>query len=235
MKIKNIVFFAIIFLLSLLLTSFSHWKNQHRFVKITEVIFESGSPKFLSIHLVDKMLKQNLDILPKKIKEGLDLNILELLIEKNPYVSNAEVFYYPEGSLGVKVKEQKPEVKILSDSSYYYNAEGLRIPLSDKFNPDVPVFIGKLEKHQKEDLLFLITNFKEDDFLKNQLKEIRYEWKSYYIKLHSFDFEIEFGSTNNIKEKIKKLKVFSAFQKRTKRKLNFKKINLKYNKQIVAS
>ena len=76
---------------------------------------------------------------------------------------------------------------------------------------------------------------KKDDFLKNQLNSIRYESNSYYIKLNSFDFEVEFGTIKNIEDKIQKLKVFSAYYNSMKTKLNYKKISLKYNKQIVAS
>ncbi|MEE3035430.1 MAG: hypothetical protein VX325_06255 [Bacteroidota bacterium] len=235
MKIKNIIFFGIIFILSVLLTGFSNWRNQQRLIKVHEVIFESGNSKFLSFQLINSLLQKGTNNFPKKIKDGLDLDTLELLLEENPYIYNAEVYYNLKGLLGVRIKEQTPELKILSDSIFYYSNEGVKIPLSEKYNPELPSFIGKPNKNEIEDLLFLIMHFKEDDFFKNQLNTIRYELNSYYIKLHSFDFEVEFGSVKNIEEKIKKLKVFSAFQKSIKRKSNYKKISLKYNKQIVAS
>ena len=99
----------------------------------------------------------------------------------------------------------------------------------------MPHFLGNPNKNKVKELLFLVNNFKKDDFLKNQLKTIRYESNSYYIKLNSFDFEVEFGAVNNIEEKIKKLKVFSAFYQSIRTKSDYKKISLKYNKQVVAS
>ena len=47
MKIKNIIFFTIIFSIMLLLIGLSNWRNQKRLINIDEIVFESGTPKFL--------------------------------------------------------------------------------------------------------------------------------------------------------------------------------------------
>ena len=234
MKIKNIVFFTIIFSIMLLLIGLSNWRNQKRLINIDEIVFESGTPKFLSYELINNLLKVKLDRISKS-KKSIDLNSLELFFETNPYIYNAELYYYPSGSLGISLKEQVPELKIFSDTIFYYNYDGVKIPVSNNYKPNLPHFLGSPNKNKVKELLFLVNNFKKDDFLKNQLKTIRYESNSYYIKLNSFDFEVEFGTVNNIEEKIKKLKVFSAFYQSIRTKSDYKKISLKYNKQVVAS
>ena len=234
MKTKNILFLTIIFLIMLLSIGFSNWRNEKRLIKVDEIIFESGIPKFLSHELINNILKSELDNISKS-QETINLKTLELLFESNPFIYNAELYYNPSASMGIRIKEQVPELIILSDTIFYINNEGDRIPVSDNYKPVLHYFLGDLNKNKVKELLQLVNNFKKDDFLKNQLNSIRYESNSYYIKLNSFDFEVEFGTLKNIEDKIQKLKVFSAYYNSMKTKLNYKKISLKYNKQIVAS
>ena len=81
----------------------------------------------------------------------------------------------------------------------------------------------------------LIKNLIADPFLSEELKSIGLNDNQYQLKLKSFDFKIIFGSAVRIKEKIKKLKVFCAFQKLQDSLSRYKKINLSYNNQVVAS
>ena len=234
MKTKNILFLTIIFVIMLLSIGFSNWRNEKRLIKVDEIIFESGMPKFLNHELINNILNSELDNVSKS-QETINLKTLELLFESNPFIYNAELYYNPSGSMGIRIKEQVPELIIVSDTIFYINNEGDRIPVSDNYKPVLPSFLGDLNKNKVKELLQLVNNFKKDDFLKNQLNSIRYESNSYYIKLNSFDFEVEFGTLKNIEDKIQKLKVFSAYYNSMKTKLDYKKISLKYNKQIVAS
>ncbi len=234
MKIKDIIFFTVMIFIMLSIIGFSYWRNNKRLIKIDEIVFMSGSPKFLNYELINKLLEIELDKISES-KESINLTSLESFFETNPYIYNAELYYYPNGSLGISIKEEEPELKIISDTIFYFNYKGFKVPVSKKYKPDLPSFIGNPEKNKIKELLFLVSNFKKDYFLKKELKTIRYESNSYYIKLNSFDFEVEFGSINNLEEKIKKLKVFSAFYNSMKTKSDYKKISLKYNKQVVAS
>lgn len=234
MKIKDIIFFTVMIFIMLSIIGFSYWRNKKRLIKIDEIVFMSGSPKFLNYELINKLLEIELDKISES-KESINLTSLESFFETNPYIYNAELYYYPNGSLGISIKEEEPELKIISDTIFYFNYKGFKVPVSKKYKPDLPIFIGNPEKSKIKELLFLVSNFKKDYFLKKELKTIRYESNSYYIKLNSFDFEVEFGSINNLEEKIKKLKVFSAFYNSMKTKSDYKKISLKYNKQVVAS
>ena len=52
MKTKNILFLTIIFIIMLLSIGFSNWRNEKRLIKVDEIIFESGMPKFLNHELI---------------------------------------------------------------------------------------------------------------------------------------------------------------------------------------
>ena len=115
MKTKNILFLTIIFLIMLLSIGFSNWRNQKRLIKVDEIIFESGTPKFLSHELINNILKSELDNISKS-QETINLKTLELLFESNPFIYNAELYYNPSASMGIRIKEHVPELIILSDS-----------------------------------------------------------------------------------------------------------------------
>ena len=168
MKTKNILFLTIIFVIMLLLIGFSNWRNEKRLIKVDKIIFESGIPKFLSHELINNILKSELDNISKS-QETINLKTLELLFESNPFIYNAEIYYNPSGSMSLRIKEQVPELIILSDTIFYINNEGDRIPVSDNYKPVLPSFLGDLDKNKVKELLQLVNNFKKDDFLKNQL------------------------------------------------------------------
>ena len=52
--------------------------------------------------------------------------------------------------------------------------------------------------------------------------------------LKSFDFDIKIGNSNNIREKIKKLKAYCAYYNKESENLNFNQIDLTYSNQLVA-
>ena len=114
--------------------------------------------------------------------------------------------------MGISLKEEVPELKIFSDTIFYFNYDGVKIPTSNNYKPNLPHFLGNPNKSKVKELLFLVNNFKKDDFLKNQLKTIRYESNSYYIKLNSFDFTI-YLFLHSMPEKLKNLKFSQLFIK----------------------
>ena len=61
MKIKDIIFFTVMIFIMLSIIGFSYWRNKKRLIKIDEIVFMSGSPKFLNYELINKLLEIELD------------------------------------------------------------------------------------------------------------------------------------------------------------------------------
>ena len=55
-----------------------------------------------------------------------------------------------------------------------------------------------------------------------------------FTNLKSFDFNIKIGNSNNLKEKIKKLKAYCVYYNKETSHLNYNQIDLTYNNQLVA-
>ena len=103
MKFKNNIFFGLILIGLILLSVFAHQQNKLREIGHISIDFKNDGPKFLSLSTVNKLLIQNIGELSCETKDSLDLTKLEALLENTPYISNAEVFCFPEGTLGINI------------------------------------------------------------------------------------------------------------------------------------
>ena len=235
MRLKQHLFFTTVFILVILMSAFAHFRNSKRLVEKVMVNFESQGAQFLSDSLVDKLLIQNKGGLPWKAKDSLALNMLETLLEDNPYVDNAEVYHFQQGILGVNIQEKSAVVRIQGTDQYYLDKAGNQFPVSNKHTPKVPLYMGTLEEEKKEDLLSLIDHIDKDPFLRNELASIHYRSNSYFIGLRSYGFEVEIGMMRRIGEKLSKLKVFCAYHDNHRLKREYTLINLKFKNQVVGS
>lgn len=235
MKFKNHIFFGLILMGLILLSVFAYQKNNRRKIGQISINYKNDGPKFLSTSFVNKLLIQNIGELPWETKDSLDLNMLEISLENTPYILNAEVFSFPEGTLGINIQERKPLLKVQDEKIYYLDNLGIEFPMSESYRPLVPIFIGELDSFQKNNLLSLVNFFNKDPFLKSELKTIYYKSNSFYVGLRSYDFEVEIGTMSMILDKILKLKVFCAYQNNNELQKKYKLISLKFKNQIVGS
>ena len=235
MDLKKYFFFASVFIMILLLSYFAHLRNDRRYVQKMSISFKSEAPQFLNDSLVNKLLIQNKGELPWKAKDSLVLSMLETLLEKNPYVDNAEVFHFQQGILGVSIQEKKAVVRVQTSNPYYLDKSGDLFPISKNYTPKVPLFMGTLKEAKKQHLLSLIDQFNADPFLRDELASIHYRSDSYFIGLRSYGFEIELGTLGRMSEKLSKLKVFCAYHDNHPMERKYTLINLKFKNQVVGS
>lgn len=121
-------------------------KKQDTVCKAIDLEIEGeGSALFLDRNDVIQMLTAQGG---RKIKgvpiRELPLKLLEKSLENNIWIRNAELFVSKEGTLHVRIQENQPIARIFSiqGNSWYVDEDGLRLPLSEKFSPRLPVFTG---------------------------------------------------------------------------------------------
>lgn len=225
-------------MLSSLIFIGSCWFSQYKYGKKNKLrvnINYLNPPLLLNDSLVNKLLTQNLPTKFSLQKDSLDLNILEKKMNKIPEVENMEIFLLPQGVISFNITERKPLFKFDSTPSFYSDANGVLFNFKNIDSLPYPEFKTISSTISLENSALLIKNLIADPFLSEELKSVGLNDNQYQLKLKSFDFKIIFGSANRIKEKIKKLKVFCAFQKLQDSLSRYKKINLSYNNQVVAS
>lgn len=207
-----------------------------RLREVTEVNVKfTTPPRFLESTLVNKLLTQKSEAGSALRKDSLDLNMLEKQLKTIPEVRNVEAYFLPEGSLFVELTERNPLFKAGYNSPYYVDQEGVLFGTKMLNEDNYPVFISPTHTLSLVATANLIETLLEDAFLARELKEVAFENNSYWLNLKSYPFTIQMGKPTEIKEKIEKLKVFCAFQKLQDTLNGYKKINLSYKNQVVAS
>jgi cell division protein FtsQ len=208
-----------------------------RKLKKAEVIISNYSSPFIKPEMVNKLLIEN-NRQPSSIEKlELDLNKIEKSINSNPMVEKSEVFLSVDGVLVAVVKQKNPIARVFSDTgSYYFDYHGSIMPLSENFTARVPIVSGEINQKNVGELNKLLQFIYDDDFLKMNIIGIQI-LPNGEIKMvtRTFEYEIDFGTTHRFKQKFKNYKAF--YQKAITDTLiyKYKKINLKFEQQVVCT
>ena len=227
---------VLMILLVILLYSFTSYKNEHRKIKKTEVVFVGENTLFIKEEMVNKLLiEKNKDIQTLN-KVDLDLKKLELSINNQQMVEKADVFVSVDGVLKAMVKQKTPVGRVFDQTgSFYIDYEGNKMPLSDNYTARVPLVSGEITVVKKEKLSEVLRMIAEDEFLKKNIIGVQVLPNGSLVMANrNYEYQIDFGRTINIEKKFKNYKAF--FQKAVSDStLNkYKRINLKFTKQVVC-
>ena len=118
-------------------------KNQKTCTNITIEITGVERHMFIDEKDVMEMLHSVGQVAGSRIG-SLNLRQMESLVEKDPWVKNAEMFIDNNQVLQVKIEERQPVARVftLGGNSFYLDSNALRLPLSEKLSARVPVFTG---------------------------------------------------------------------------------------------
>ena len=238
MKIFNWTNIRLVLMISLviLLYSFTSYRNEHRKIKKTEVIFVGENTLFLKEEMVNKLLIEKNKDLQTINKVDLDLKKLELSINKQQMIQKADVSVSVDGVLKAVVKQKTPIGRVFDETgSFYIDYEGNKMPLSDNYTARVPLLSGEITVVKKEKLSEVLRMIDKDEFLKKNIIGVQVLPNGSLIMANrNYDFQIDFGRTINIEKKFKNYKAF--FQKAVldSTLTKYKTINLKFTKQVVC-
>jgi cell division protein FtsQ len=239
MKFINWINIRLVLMMAILvvLYSFTSNRNAHRKITKSEVIFVGKSDNFIDAKTVNKLLIENNKGLQSIAKSDLNLDKLENSINKNPMVEKAQVFVSVDGVLKAFVKEKKPIARVFNDeSTYYIDYQGNTMPLSNTNTARVPLVLGSISAKNRKQLTKVLKLIYDDPFLKKNIIGLELDNNDdLQMKNRNYNFQIEFGKMVHIEKKFKNYKAF--FQKVVlDSTLNkYKKINLRFNHQVVCS
>jgi cell division protein FtsQ len=204
------------------------------------VVFENGENLFISYDMVNKLLIQNFNSNQNQTKENINLNNLELFMQSNEMIENAEIFLTIKGDLGVIIRQRTPVLRVAnSTGSYYYDSQGKKMPLSDNYSARVPITSSELNFNDCDDIICLSNKIISDDFLQKQIigiDQIEGDGANQFeLRTRLGNQIIIFGDMKRVDEKIKKLKVFyqKAIEDNTLE--TYRTINLKFKDQVVCA
>ena len=225
-----ILFFSIVIITSISTYAIIKNENKRQFKK--NIIFSENNI-FLNDSIVNKLLTQIFHERYMKAKDILDLNIIETELKTNEYVENAEVYWKFHDVLEIRIKEREP-LYILKKENFYVDSFSNFFPMKE-IKKDLPKVSSELPEVDLNSVTKFILKTNNDSFMKSELDKIYIKQDEFKINLKSFDFDIIFGDSKRLYEKIEKLKVFCAFQKVQDSLTNYTLVNLNYLNQVIAS
>jgi cell division protein FtsQ len=151
-------------------------------------------------------------------------------------IQKADVFISVDGVLKAVVEQKTPVGRVFDETgSFYIDYEGNKMPLSDNYTARVPLLSGEITAVKKEKLSEVLGMIAEDDFLKKNIIGVQVLPNGSLIMANrNYDYQIDFGRTINIERKFKNYKAF--FQKAVLDSTldKYRRINLKFTKQVVC-
>lgn len=215
--------------------AFSSSQNNAKPISEVEVSFIGDNNLFISKTKVDKLLIQNNDYIKCVSKDILDLKALENKLSSHDMIENSEVYISINGILKIDIKQRNPYARVISDSSFYIDNNGTKMPLSDNYSARVLLVHG-LNDESKIDYVFkLIKTIRNDEFLNLNVTDILINKSDISLRVRNCNFEVLVGDLNNLETKIKNFKAFYQKAYRDKILNNYKKVNLQFNNQIVCT
>jgi len=219
------------------LFSFTSKRNENRKLTKSMVVFVGDNALFIKRETVNKLLIENKENASGIQKDKLDLNKLERTLDSNDLIEKSDVFVSIDGVLKAVVKQKTPIARVINgNGSFYIDYEGDRMPLSDNFTARVPLVSGVINKKNNEELAQLFRVIYDDDFLKKNIIAIQIMPNGSLKMLNrNFDYQIDFGKIINAERKFKDYKAF--FQKAVldSSLYKYKKIDLRFTKQVVCT
>ncbi|WP_400076734.1 cell division protein FtsQ/DivIB [Winogradskyella sp. R77965] len=218
------------------LFAFSNHRNEVRKIAEPSIKFLGENKLFITEATVSKLLIQNQRPVTEQPKEIIDLNELEIALNSNPMIKEAEVFMSVNGELSAEIEQKRPIARVNANASYYIDDEGSFMPLSSNYAARVPLVTGNIKKNALEIVFQFAKAVDEDEFLKKHIIEIRQnDDKTIDFKIRKSDFLVHLGTLNKLEKKINNFKAF--YQKGLKDKIldNYKVVNLKFDKQVICT
>jgi cell division protein FtsQ len=197
--------------------------------------FYGETPKSIEDLLADEKLKR------------INLKALEGLIDAYPWVLESDVYVDAQNNITVNVTQRTPLMRCFDEksNSFYVDKDGVRMPVSEHETARVIVASGNFQDVEgtKPDSIYnvvdslnkLVQFIQKDAFLTAQIEQIYVEKNGDFVLIPKVgNTELVFGGLDMMEDKFRRLKVFYKEAMPYEGWRKFKKLNLKYKKQVVG-
>lgn len=257
-KIIHIVFWIMVCLGTLVILGFvsSSQSNMECRTVIIQIDYSNGMYFLTKEDIEDRIKRNQLYPVGQKLSD-IDIAAIEENLISIAEIEKAEVYKTIDGTVGIKIKQRKPLVRIinLNGRNFYIDEKGFQMPISSNYSPRVIVVNGyisepevdisaeeiamdtTLRKSFKSDDVYKMAKYISNDaFWNAQVQEI------YFNRFGEMelipvvgDHRIVFGDAEMMEEKFNKLKIFYEEGIKKTGWNQYDTINLKYKNQIICS
>ncbi len=193
---------------------------------------------FITLHDIEGSLKRE-KLLPVDVKQK-DINTreMELLLEKNPFVKDAECYITAGGKVKIDLYQRIPLLRVMSSNgdNYYIDNEGKVMKASGK-PVHVAVATGYIDRKFAQDKLFELARFLQNDkFWNAQIEQINVTPKQEIELVPRVGNHILFiGKPESYETKFRKLKAFYTEGLNKVGWNKYNRISVEFNNQIICT
>ena len=211
-------------------------------------INKGGQTLFVSQHdITDVLTDHGIQKLVGRTLISFDLRSMEMMLKKNNWIKNAELFFDNNDALEVNITERVPVARVFtrSGASFCLDSGGLQLPLPELMAVKLPVFTAypgeKIRMHGKDSILVrgicnLSGFFAADPFWMAEIEQINItQDRNFEMVPVMGNHLITFGGADGLQDKFRRLMVFyqqvmaiGGFDK-------YCKLDLRYAGQVVAT
>ena len=232
MKFRVLKLLIMLFLITFLM-AFSIVRNGDREIDFSNINYLDSKFKFISVESVDKMLKQSDSISLKLVKRDLNLGVIEKLINKNSFISSADVSLELNGELGIRIVEKEPVFRVLNDD-YYIDLSGSIMPLSENYSERIPLILSEVDSTELKSLGMLGNYFKNDIFFSNHITGLEIIDNEFLFHVNNFKYLIKMKDLSDFKSRFNNYKVFYKTVINDSILVKLKSINLNFKNQVIV-
>ena len=180
--------------------------------------------------IVDSLMK--LERIFELVKTN-EFQKIENELNKINSVRNIEIYYNSNLEVEIDIIDREP-IAVLVESDSYIDSSGVIISSNNMLSDSLPQIIGIIAKVEIPKILKIIKGFDEDKFFHNKLESISFKEGEIYVNIKNYDLDIRIGNEHQLKNKLKTLKGFYAYQNNKSISEDYKQIDLVYNNRLIA-
>jgi cell division protein FtsQ len=176
---------------------------------------------------------------------AINLRAIETVVERNPWVKNAEMFLDNNQVLQVEIEERQPVARVftLDGNSFYLDSAAMRLPLSDKISARVPVFtsfpsnkkiLAKPDSALLGSVVKLGRYINADSFWMAQVAQVDITPAGFELVPIIGDHIVALGNADELDRKFNRLYTFYRKAWLQNGINTYERIDVQYNNQVVA-
>lgn len=210
---------------------------------------ENGREKLLNeqqiINLVNTFYKKDIKKIPVY---NLNLKSLENLLVSHALIRNADIYLDAKNILHADIYQRSPIIRIIdiTGQQYYLDAEGYKIPVSDRYSSRVLVATGQLANipgdrvRSKENLFYsgllkIAKIIRADTFVNSLVEQIHIDDNGEFTLIPKVGSEkIFLGGPDMLLDKLDRLKLFYRENMGRQGWNVYKVVNLKFKGQVIG-
>jgi len=177
-----------------------------------------------------------LKLMPIKdsLYKNVDIAELEQQLEKNDYISNAEVYKDLNGHLIAEVAQYHPIARVMGKTSYYIDINGDKKPLSKHFTERVVLVYGNITDKNKDQIIHLLKHIYQEEQLRKMIAEIHLKNDKLHLRINEIPALVVMNNNGNTEQQLKKLKAIYAYLIKNNQQNKYQQIDLRYKNQVVC-